>query len=92
MIARDRRQLLSTSMRRSLLLALGGLISACATQSTTQPANFNLSGFPPAFKQGYADGCASVRGPVTRNEARFKSDSQYAAGWRDGLDICRRYR
>jgi len=75
--------------RRVLLLVLPA-IAACATQSTLQPANVNLSGFPPAFKEGYADGCSSARGPQKRNDARFKSDTQYTAGWRDGLDMCKR--
>lgn len=79
-----------TSMTRHVLLLAIGLLGACGTQSTKQPANVNLSGFPPAFREGYSDGCASARGPRTRSEARFKSDQQYASGWRDGLDICKR--
>jgi hypothetical protein len=51
-------------------------------------ASVNLSGFPPEFKQGYSDGCASVRGKRVRDEKRFGSEPQYAAGWRDGFDIC----
>ena len=50
----------------------------------------NLSGFPPEFRAGYGDGCASVNAARRRDEARFKSDTQYAQGWRDGYDICRR--
>lgn len=77
-------------MTRYIPLLAMSMLSACATQSAMQPANVNLSGFPPAFKEGYADGCASARGPTTRSESRFKSDQQYASGWRDGLDICKR--
>ena len=78
------------SMTRPILLLTLCLLSACARQSAMQPANVNLSGFPPAFREGYADGRASARGPTTRSESRFKSDRQYASGWRDGLDICKR--
>jgi hypothetical protein len=52
-------------------------------------ASVNLSGFPPEFRQGYADGCASAKGARVRDEARYR-DPRYASGWRDGFDICRR--
>jgi hypothetical protein len=75
------------------------LLAACATQSTPDRqsapaprAAVNLSGFPPEFRHGYADGCASAK-PGTariRNEDRYKSDAGYAQGWRDGYDICGR--
>jgi hypothetical protein len=53
-------------------------------------ANVNLSGFPPEFRQGYADGCSSAKGPRVRDEARNREQPQYASGWRDGFDICSR--
>ena len=52
--------------------------------------NVNLTGYPPAFQDGYSDGCASARAARKRDETRFKSDVQYAQGWRDGNSICRR--
>ncbi|MGH8727087.1 MAG: hypothetical protein ACREV9_02765 [Burkholderiales bacterium] len=51
-------------------------------------AGINLSGYPREFREGYADGCASARGSLKKDAARFKSDSQYAAGWKDGMGIC----
>jgi hypothetical protein len=73
------------------------LLSACAGQvSPRSPAaaapgpNVNLSGFPPAFRKGYTDGCSSARGSRVRDESRFKLELQYASGWRDGYDICSR--
>ncbi len=77
-----------------ILIAAAG----CATQpqppapaATPAPAPaVNLSGYPPAFRQGYTDGCASVNAARKRDDARFKSDANYAQGWRDGYDICRR--
>ncbi|HET9701058.1 MAG TPA: hypothetical protein VFP70_09070 [Burkholderiales bacterium] len=52
----------------------------------------NLSGFPPEFREGYSDGCNSARSLVAtkKDEKRMKSDPQYAAGWRDGYDMCKR--
>ena len=70
-------------------LILLGMLAACASQPRSQVANVNLSGYPPAFKEGYSDGCASAGGRRVRNDQRIKSDSQYSQGWHDGLDICR---
>ncbi|MDP2707444.1 MAG: hypothetical protein Q8O70_08075 [Burkholderiales bacterium] len=72
-----------------ILIAAAG----CATQPqppapAAAPA-VNLSGYPPAFRQGYTDGCASVNAARKRDEARFKSDANYATGWRDGYSICK---
>lgn len=82
--------------RRGLSIALVLAAAGCATAplpssapSLPQP-DVNLSGYPPGFRQGYADGCASARGRVLRDEARMKGDAQYALGWRDGKDICSR--
>ena len=66
------------------------LMAACASQSVPAPrSRINLSGFPLAFRDGHADGCASVNAVRKRDEARFKSDANYAMGWRDGYSICK---
>ena len=52
--------------------------------------NVNLSGYPPAFKQGFRDGCDSFRGNYRRDASRFNSDNNYTIGWQDGFSICRR--
>jgi hypothetical protein len=83
------------------LVVVTVLAAACSTAPQTAPQtrgapvsparpNVNLSGYPPEFRQGYADGCSSAQGRTVRNETRMKGDIQYAAGWRDGNDICRR--
>lgn len=54
------------------------------------PAGVNLAGYPPGFRAGYTDGCASVNAARQRDENRFKNDNDYAQGWRDGNDICKR--
>ncbi len=51
--------------------------------------NVNLSGYPPAFKDGFSDGCESVRGNY-RREGRFGKDNDYTLGWQDGYSICGR--
>ena len=76
------------AMKKSFLLIAVVLSCGCAPQK--KDANVNLAGYPPAFRAGYLDGCESSKrtsGQI-RDEDRFKRDSQYASGWRDGYDIC----
>jgi hypothetical protein len=54
------------------------------------PPGVNLSGFPLAYRQGYADGCASVGGTERKDVARYGADGNYRTGWQDGLALCRR--
>ena len=64
------------------------LVAACAPSKPPPPA-VNLTGFPPAFRDGYAAGCDSARrGIARRDDKRYAQDRQYAAGWRDGMDVC----
>ncbi len=90
-------------MRIRTAIGLTVLFAGCATSpSTTTPMapvpgkpavapSVNLAGYSPAFRAGYADGCASVGAASrTRDEQRFKTETDYAMGWRDGNDICRR--
>ena len=69
-----------------ILIAVAG----CASQSPPPVPSVNLSGYPPEFRAGYIDGCSSVNAARKRDDTRFKSDVNYAQGWRDGYDICRR--
>ncbi len=77
-------------------LALAAAILAGCSQFTPpkqgSPAaareNVNLQGFPPTYRKGYADGCNSTGLRTVRDDGQFKSDPQYASGWRDGKDIC----
>jgi hypothetical protein len=52
--------------------------------------NVNLSGYPPAFKEGFRDGCDSFRGNYRRDANRFNKENDYTIGWQDGFSICRR--
>lgn len=70
------------------MLAAAVVLAACAPREPPPPA-VNLTGFPPAFRDGYVAGCESARRGITRrDEKRYAQDRQYAAGWRDGLDVC----
>ena len=54
------------------------------------PPKINLSGFPLAYRQGYADGCASATGPQRRDGERFNKDTDYSMGWQDGVSLCKK--
>lgn len=81
------------TMRLKLAALTTVLVTGCASPPAAAPQPIvNLSGYPPEFKQGYADGCASATPDAARqrDDARFKADASYAQGWRDGRDICRK--
>ena len=54
------------------------------------PPNVNLSGFPLPYRQGYADGCASIGSVEHKDPVRFKGDGQYRTGWQDGNFLCKK--
>jgi hypothetical protein len=80
------------------------LLAACASMNPLQPTQpgplppnvdpppppINLSGFPLPYRQGYADGCASVTGAERKDSARYQSDGNYRTGWMDGVSLCRK--
>jgi hypothetical protein len=86
----------------AMLAVVAGMLAACGTQpsaggsggtsgtSARSGPNVNLSGYPPAFKDGFRDGCDSLRGNYRRDGARFGKDNDYTLGWQDGYSICGR--
>lgn len=64
------------------------IVTGCKT--TEKAPDVNLAGYPPEFRAGYLDGCETARHPSTERKdlPRMKSEPTYAAGWRDGFDIC----
>jgi len=54
------------------------------------PSSVNLQGFPLEYRQGYADGCASVSGSERKDATRFNNDGQYRTGWQDGNATCKK--
>lgn len=58
---------------------------------TTAPRpTYNLTGYPPAVRDGYIDGCESAKGSryARRDAKRMAADAQYEMGWNDGYSIC----
>ncbi len=53
---------------------------------------YNLSGYPPAVREGYIDGCESAKKTqyARKDAKRIASDAQYEMGWNDGFSICRK--
>jgi hypothetical protein len=73
----------------ALLLALSG----CASPADRAMRN------SPDFKAGYSDGCASAGNEgankraddLIRDEAAYRSNRAYHAGWGTGFNACRSY-
>ena len=91
-------------MRRHLPLILTFLAAGCAAvppqaetpreaterRARAAPPTYNLTGYPPAVRDGYIDGCETAkRSQFGRKDAqRFAGDAQYQMGWNDGFGIC----
>jgi hypothetical protein len=60
------------------------------TVSPNPSSNVNLQGFPLPYRQGYADGCASIGAVEHKDAGRFKTDGQYRTGWSDGFALCKK--
>lgn len=67
---------------------------AQATQRRKEASRptYNLTGYPPAVREGYIDGCESAkRSQYARKDAkRMAGDAQYSMGWNDGFSICKK--
>lgn len=81
-------------MRRASVRVVAAASVAAALTACAQPAHeaqLNLSGSPPAFQQGYAEGCASASARnARRDEVRYRADAEYMKGWNNGYSVCRR--
>src|SRR5437870_9838322 len=90
----------------TLLLAAGcaALPPAAPPQNVETPAQatqrrssapapaYNLTGYPPAVRDGYIDGCESAKHTryANKDAKRMAADPQYAMGWNDGYSICKK--
>ena len=54
------------------------------------PPPVNLQGFPPTYRLGFGDGCATARGTEQKDMARFNADGNYRTGWQDGVAQCKK--
>jgi len=73
------------------LLVVAAFSSAC---TSTHDAMIQ-QGFPPAYAQGFDDGCHSGRkaggslfDQFKKDVARFERDKEYASGWSDAFRQC----
>src|SRR5258708_39550650 len=57
-------------------------------QQAARPA-YNLTGYPPAARDGYIDGCETAKkSPYARRDAkRMAAEAQYEMGWNDGCSV-----
>ena len=53
------------------------------------PPPVNLQGFPPSYRLGFGDGCATGRGTEKKDPVRFGNDGNYRVGWQDGVAQCK---
>jgi len=78
----------------------GSTAPATAPAGTTAPAPkpyvepppppVNLQGFPPTYRLGFGDGCATARGTEQKDATRFSADGNYRTGWQDGVAQCKK--
>jgi hypothetical protein len=73
---------------------LAASLAGCgALEPRPAGAQVNLSGFSSAFREGYAEGCASATSRERRrDQSRFGADADYAMGWNDGYAACAKRR
>ena len=66
--------------------------AATARRQAAPKPTYNLTGYPPAVRDGYIDGCESAKRSeyARKDAARMSSDAQYSMGWNDGYSICGR--
>ena len=66
-------------------------VQAQERRSQASRPTYNLTGYPPAVRDGYIDGCESAKhSRYGRKDAkRFADDAQYQMGWNDGFSICK---
>ena len=64
--------------------------AAQARRAQASRPTYNLTGYPPAVRDGYIDGCESAKKSewARKDAGRFAADPQYQMGWNDGHSIC----
>ncbi|MCP8463904.1 hypothetical protein NK553_08110 [Pseudomonas sp. ZM23] len=77
--------------RAICILILFAALAGCETTHQTLIAQ----GYPPAYADGFDDGCGSGRqaagaitGEFRKNVSRYLDDRQYTLGWDDGFQQC----
>ena len=74
------------------ILVLVMVLAGCASQKEMMLKE----GYPPAYAEGYEDGCGSgnnaagsVLDAFKKDVSRYKRDSTYRQGWDDGFKQCK---
>jgi hypothetical protein len=78
---------------RAVVAVAAASVAACAHRPPEQNVDtppVNLSGYSPAFREGFGDGCETARGRSKKTDSRYAEDTQYRRGWDDGRAICAR--
>jgi hypothetical protein len=86
------------SPKRSRAIALAALVTSLALAACGSVKETMLArGFPPAYADGYADGCSSGSAAAgglfeepRKDMTRYGTDRQYTEGWDKGFQQCRR--
>jgi len=75
----------------AIAITTAGLLASCAPGIVVPDG-------PPAYRQGYDNGCSSGYFDAGNSAFRFQkdtariiADADYAAGWKDGYENCRRW-
>ena len=83
-------------MKTSLVLMMMAVLASACSNLGEDRSQERFSGRPPAYRDGYADGCKTAKatatgsnGKLSRDQNRYQSDSSYANGWSDGYESCR---
>jgi hypothetical protein len=66
-------------------------VEATERRGKAAPPTYNLTGYPPAVRDGYIDGCESAKNSsfARKDARRMTNDAQYSMGWNDGFSICK---
>lgn len=74
------------------IVAAASLVAGCIFFPSSRDRALRKS---PSFKDGYDDGCAAATTPSSnyregplRDDALYKTDSVYRAGWANGYQTC----
>jgi hypothetical protein len=67
-------------------------VQATERRAKAPAPTYNLTGYPPAVRDGYVDGCESAKATALgrKDPKRFADDPQYAMGWNDGYSLCKK--
>ena len=90
------RSLSGENVRNIFWLSAVVILSAGCGTPGPAPVPEKVSGRPPAYQDGYRDGCTSGKAEAshsrlgeTKDIKRFQSDQNYAVGWYEGSESCR---